>query len=406
MYCIYCSNGNQGDATVTTASSTEAQVSVQVTTSSIDDDVYSDVSDDSFGIHNSHPDNQSSHALPYEVAVFQGQSVSDGTQTLQPITDSKAAALQPYDEVDYSKHNQQYRDNQTCTQISDKHHMYDEVNYEAKGQSKLVVTETRDKEATAASELFDDMVYDVTLHAKSTKNVNEDHDTELTAPKKQKDQPTCKFDDEHVYDSADQFSKGQTATPPTNNGDKEKKRGEADGTNFYHSLEPSENGKFSNPNSHSMHVGHQRTIVQDDTNNQSGPTLYKCQFDDPMYDSTPHPGADLTVIANPKAELENDELVVQGNLGHQRTIVQDDTNSLAGDSDPTLYNCQFDDPMHDSNPHPGADLTVIANPKVELKNNELAVQGNLPNYGGDAETFPSMFDDPSYGECHAGPNKQ
>ena len=326
---------------MTIASSTEAQASVQVTKSSIDDDTNSVVSDDSLGIHNSRPDNQSSHALPYEVAIFHGQSVSDGTQILQPTTDSKAAALQPYDEVDYSKHNQQYRDNQTCTQISDKHHMYDEVNYEAKGQSKLVVTETRDKEATAASELFDDMVYDVTLHAKSTKNIDEDHDTELNAPKKQKDQH--RLDGEHVYDSADQFSKGQTATPPTNNGDKDNKSREADGTNFYHSLEPSGNGKFSSSDNHSMHIGHQRTIVQDDTNSQSGPTLYKCQFDDPMYDSTPYPGADLTVIANPKAELKNDE---------------------------------------------------------------LAAQSNLPNYEGDAETLPSMFDDPSYGECHTGPNKQ
>ena len=355
--------------------------------------------DDSF---DSYPDNQSSHhALPYEVAVFQGQSLSDGTQTLQPMTDSKAAALQPYDEVDYNNHNQQHRDSQPCTQISDEHHMYDEVNYEAKGQSKSIVSEIKDKKATTASELFDDIVYNVTLHAKSTKTVDEDHDTELNAPKKQKDQLTCKFNDEHVYESTDQFSKGQTATPPTTNGDKDNKRGEADGTNLYHSLESSENGKFSNPDSHSMPIGHEKTIAQD---SQSGPTQYKCQFDDPMYDSTPHPGADLTVIANPKAGLEN-ESVVQGNPDHQRTIVQDDTNSLSGDCDPKLYNCQFDDPMYDSNPHPGVDPTVIANPKVELKN-ELVVQENLPNYRGDAETLPSMFDDPTYGECHVGPNKQ
>ena len=294
--------------------------------------------DDSF---DSYPDNQSSHhALPYEVAVFQGQSLSDGTQTLQPMTDSKETALQQYDEVDYSNHNQQYRDSQPCTQISDEHHMYDEVNYEAKGQSKSIVSEIKDKKATTASELFDDIVYNVTLQAKSTKTVDEDHDTELNAPKKQKDQPTCKFDDEHVYESADQFSKGQTATPPTTNGDKDNKSEEADGTNLYHSLEPSENRKFSNPDSHSMPIDHKKTIAQD---SQSGPTLYKCQFDDPMYDSTPHPGPDLTVIANPKVELKNDEVVVQ---------------------------------------------------KI------------LPNYRGDAETLPSMFDDPTYGECHVGPNKQ
>ena len=325
-----------------TASSTEAQASIQVTRSSEDDDAYSVVSDDSFGLHNSHPDNQSAqyHALPYEVAVFQGQSVSDGTQTLQPTTDSKAAALQPYDEVDYSNHNQQHRDSQSCAQISDEHHMYDEVNYEAKGKNKSIVSEIKDKKATNASELFDDIVYNVTLHAKSTKNVDEDHDTKLNVPKKQKDQPTCKFDDEHVYESADQFSKGQIATPPTSNGDKYNKSGEPDGTNFYHSLEPSENGKFSNPDSHSMPIDHEKTIAQD---SQSGPTLYKCQFDDPMYDS---------------------------------------------------------------NPHPGVDLAVTANQKVELKNNEVVMQKSLPNYRGDAETLPSIFDDPTYGECHVAPNKQ
>jgi hypothetical protein len=85
-------NCSTGDAT---ASSTDAQASVQVTRSSTDDDIYSVVSDDSIGLHSSRPDNQSSHALPYEVAVFQGQSLSDGTQTLQHKTDSKAAAALP-----------------------------------------------------------------------------------------------------------------------------------------------------------------------------------------------------------------------------------------------------------------------------------------------------------------------
>ena len=97
------------------------------------------------------------------------------------------------------------------------------------------MSEIKDNKATTASELFDDIVYNVTLHAKSTKNVDKDHDTELNAPKKQ-DQPTCKFDDEHVYESADQFSKGQTATPPTTNGDKDNKSEEADGTNLHQKL--------------------------------------------------------------------------------------------------------------------------------------------------------------------------
>ena len=146
MYYTCCSTRNQSDATVIIAPSTEVQGSAQVVRSHTRDDIYSVVSDDSFGIRNSCPDNQSSHALPYEVAIFQGQSLSDGTQTLQPMTDSKAAAaLQPYDEVDYSNHNQPYSDSQNCTQVSDEHHMYDEVNYEAKGQSKSIVSEIKDK---------------------------------------------------------------------------------------------------------------------------------------------------------------------------------------------------------------------------------------------------------------------
>jgi hypothetical protein len=274
---------------VTIISSIEAQASVQVTTSSIDDDIYSIVSDDdSIGLQSSRPDNQSSHALPYEVAVFEGQSLSDSIQILQHKIDSKtAAALQPYDEADYSNHNEQHRDGQTCTQVSDEHHMYEEVTHEAKGQSKpivSVVSETRegnDKEATTASELFDDMVYDVTFHVKSTTNMGEDHTAEPTATKKRKDQP--RFDDEHVYDSANQLSKGQIAAPLKTNGDNDNTNRKAGGTtHIYHSLEQSENEKFSNPESHSIPIGHHGTIVQE--------TKTDMPHEQPQYNTLQHGG--------------------------------------------------------------------------------------------------------------------
>jgi disulfide oxidoreductase YuzD len=333
---------------VTIASSSEIQASLQVTRSSMDDDIYSVVSDDSIGLQNSCPDNQPSHALPYEIAVFQGESLSDGTQTLQHMTDSKiAAALQPYDEMDYNNHNQQHRDSQTCTQMSDKHHMYEEVTHEAKGQSKSkvsVLSETRggnDKEANTASELFDDMVYEVTFHAKPTTNRDEDHYTEPIAPKKQRDQPI--FDDEHVYDSANQLSKGQAATSPTNNGNNDNTNGGADGSKHtYHSLEQSENRKFS---SHSIPIGHEKIIVQE-TNSQSG-DYDSTLFDDPMYDSHPHPGADLTVIATPNStksdvtELKDDELSTQGNP----ELSQNYRGSADVENFPSVYN-MFDDPIY------------------------------------------------------------
>jgi disulfide oxidoreductase YuzD len=345
---MYCSTGNHGQsdaAVICIASSSEAQASVHVTRSSIDDDIYSVVSDDSIGLQNSRPDNQSSHALPYEIAVFQGQSLSDGTQILQHKIDSKtAAALQPYDEVDYSNHNEQHRDGQTCTQISDEHYMYEEVTHEAKGQSKSIVSlvsETRegnDKEATTASELFDDMVYDVTFHVKSTTNMGEDHTAEPTATKKRKDQP--RFDDEHVYDSANQLSKGQTVTPPINN---DNTNGEADGSKHtYHSLEQSENGKFS---SHSVPIDHEKTIVQE-TNSQSG-DCDSTLFDDPMYDSNPQPGADLTVTATPSStksdvtELKDDELSAQGNP----ELPQNYRGSGNAENLPSVYD-MFDDPTY------------------------------------------------------------
>jgi hypothetical protein len=170
--------------------------------------------------------------------------------------------------------------------------------------------------------------------------MGEDHTAEPTAIKKQKDQPI--FDDEHVYDSTNQLSKGQTVTPPINNGNNDYINGEADGSKHtYHSLEQSENGNFSNPESHSISTGHQRTICQEDANSLSGdcdPTLYNCQFDDPMYESTPHPRADQTVTAA-KSELKDDELATPGNPELPVNHGEDAKNL------PSVYD-MFDDPIY------------------------------------------------------------
>ena len=394
---MHCSTENQDDVTATT-SLTDALASVQdIATRSTEDDIYSVVSDhsiDDLGLHTSCPDNQTPHALPYEVAVFQGQSLSDDTQALQYTTDSKAV-LQPYDEVDHNKQNQQYRENQTFPHINDEHHMYDEVKHEAKvGQRKLImsaVNDTRERESITASELFDDMVYEgrnVTLHAMCNTSMDGYDYAEPTATKKQRDQFRFAIHDEHLYDSVDQLRKGQMATLTTNSGDNDNINGEPDGTkHIYHSLETGTHGRVTNPESYNMPIGYQSTTLQD-INSQSGdcdPTLYNCQFDDPMYESNPHPGGDLKVIATPSSmkadvtELQEDELTMQGN---PELLI-----NYSGDAE---NYCNTDTPQH-------TDLASESN-TITMESQDKADRNLASIY--------DMFDDPTYGVCHTGSNKK
>ena len=314
-------------------------------------------------------DNETSHALPYEVAVFQGQTLSDDAQTQLHMTDSKPA-LQLYDEVDYNKYNQQHRKSQACNQINDEHHMYDEVNHEAKeGQTSI---EGNNQEAITALELFDDMVY-----AKSATNMkfSEDDYSEPTAPKKQKDRP--RFDDEHLYDSADHnnMSKGQTPTPTTASvkSNSTKFKGKADGTkqHTYHSLKSPET-----------------TSPNDMPNRQSGdydPTVYNCRFDDPMYESNPHPGADLTAIVSPSSTKAKSDVIE----------LQDDKSAICMQGKPLNYSVDaesFADTPQLSDACTSKDNHVIMD-------NQDKADRNL------ASTY-DVFDDSTYGVCHAGLNKK
>ena len=132
------------------------------------EDIHSVVSDNSIGgleLHSSYPDKQASHALPYEVAVFRGQSLFDDTQTLQYTTDSKAA-LQSYDEVDHNKHNQQYQESQSSNQIEskDENHVYDDTNHKAKeGQSKSTNTLNKTEGSKNAATNTEPISYAVTV---------------------------------------------------------------------------------------------------------------------------------------------------------------------------------------------------------------------------------------------------
>ena len=104
----------------------QATVTIQATT---EDNIYSIVSDDSFGSGNSScMDAQQAqcHALPYEIAVFHNHNQAVDTQRpQQDISGSKLVSKS--NTSDNNKHNQQYRENQ-----HDDHHVYDEVQHELK----------------------------------------------------------------------------------------------------------------------------------------------------------------------------------------------------------------------------------------------------------------------------------
>ena len=358
-----------------------------------EDDIYSVVSGNSNGgveLHNIFSSDQSLHALPYETAVFQGQTLSDNAQMLQDKTDSKVA-LYPYDQVDHNKHNQEHclREHQMWTQANDEYHMYDEVKHEVKeGQSKSVENETRGGNDKESTKLFDDMVYEernVTVHAKSTTNMNADDYAEPTAPKKQKDQP--RFDDEHLYDSTDHnMSKGQIPTVSVES-DSTKFKGEADGAKHtYRSLESPETGEFASPNNYIL-IGHQRTALQD-TNKRSGdydPSVYNCQFDDPMYESNPHPGADLTAIVSPSSTKAESDVIE----------LQDDKSATCMQGKPLNYSVDaesFVDTPQLSDVYASKDNHVIMDSQDKADRNL-------------ASTY-DVFDDATYGVCHAGVNKK
>ena len=413
----YCSIGNRGDATVTVGSSIDAKATVQSTTEG--DDIYSVVSDNSIGdlgLHSSCQDNQSTHALPYEVAVFHGQSLPDDAQNLQYATDPKAA-LKPCDESDQNKHNQRYRENQMSdqTKFNDEHHVYDEVNHETKvkGQNNSIISvanetachrDGNDKELVTDSELFDDMVYSMhplqtigtsraaqqiktntdsmsqqnskgrNVYAKSATNMNEDDYAESAAIKKQKGQ--VRFNDEHLYDSADQLSKSQTATLTTIRGDNNNTKFNAEADETKHSQESPETGSQVNPE---MPTGHLSTTVQD-INSQSAdcdPTLYNCQFDDPMYESTPHSGANLKAAAT-KNSMKADVIEPQEESMQSNTEL---VRNYSGDVE-----SYGDAPQH-SDP---TDLVPMDN-HVTADSQDEADRKLTSIY--------DMFDDPTYGVC-------
>ena len=418
--------GYQGDAIVIVGSSiTDVQATAQITRSTEEDDIYSVVGDtcSSIGdleLHNSCQDFQSIHASPYEVAVFHSQNLPDDVQNLQNMTDPKAA-LRPHDESDQSKHNQQYREYQSSDQRNDEYHIYDEVNHEAKvkGQNNSIISvanetachrDGNDKELATDSELFDDMVYSThplqtvgtsratqllktnsnsisqqnskgrNVYAKSATNMNEDDYAESAAIKKQKGQ--VRFDDEHLYDSANQLSKSQTAPLTTISGDNDNTKFNAEADETKYSQESPETGSQVNPE---MPTGHLSTTVQD-INSQSAdcdPTLYNCQFDDPMYESTPHPGANLKAAAT-KNSMKADVIEPQEESMQSNTEL---VRNYSGDVE------NYGDAPQHSDP---TDLVPMDN-HVTADSQDEADRKLTSIY--------DMFDDPTYGECHAGSNK-
>ena len=66
------------------------------------------------------------HALSYEVAVFNDQSLSVTQMKQYTLSTDSRLTLEPYDEVDEDNHNQlrYYRDNESSSQRNGESHLY------------------------------------------------------------------------------------------------------------------------------------------------------------------------------------------------------------------------------------------------------------------------------------------
>ena len=100
--------------------------------------MYGVVSDSNDGLSSSCPDNQPSSAMPYEVAVFHGQSRYASGDIHQFTEIDSKSDLKPCDERDVDVHNPQDRENESILiHRIDEHHLYDEVKHKEKNCSKV-----------------------------------------------------------------------------------------------------------------------------------------------------------------------------------------------------------------------------------------------------------------------------
>ena len=331
----------------------------------------------------------------YEIAVFHS-----------PNHTQQESVLRQGDEMEGSE---ECRGSHNSTHEFDEHHVYDEVKHKAKIDN--YTAGRTDSEKTADLELFDDMVHsshpshdtNSELDTKLSRthleidiirnnhmdvgggiktSIGQDENTEPVVAKKQTEEMRCS--DEHLYDSADQMDKGQTRKPAalTRIGQDNHKctNREADGIKHVH--QSPETGSQVNPE---MLIGHLSTTVQD-INSQSAdcdPTLYNCQFDDPMYESTPHSGANLKAAAT-KNSMKADVIEPQEESMQSNTEL---VRNYSGDVE-----SYGDAPQH-SDP---TDLVPMDN-HVTADSQDEADRKLTSIY--------DMFDDPTYGECHAGSNK-
>ena len=383
--CLLYSNESQGETTA--GLTNEAQPTIQATTDK--GDIYSVISDNSIGGHISHPDSPSAHALPYKVAVFHG---SVDTQMPQHTTDA-GSALQPCDEVDQD--DQQYRENQSSSQRNDENHLYDEVKREAKEKQSNSMVSAVDKETAyhresnikgqaADVELFDDVMYSshpsqnvATVSLRATQQLSIDMvNTEATLRKDSEGRSVAfhtelvkfntkedEFDyaqpvvttgqlvnDEHLYDNADQLTKGQTKK--------------------------------------------QATLLNQSADIDCDPILHNCQFDDPMYESNPQLLANLQVITTPSS-MKVDPTSVDTD------VTESQENGLTTQDNPQLLL------HHDGEAENYADAPQYSDPTdLESVGNTTDVLDNQDKGEANLASIYNIFDDPTYGVGHTGSNRQ
>ena len=375
---------------------------VQTTTQEpiTEDDIYSIVSGDSFeGVNSPNLDTQQMHALPYEIAVLHDQNQAIDVQNpRENITDSKSA-LKPGASND--KHSSQYRENQF---ESDECHIYDKVQHELQeqSQSSVKVLPLVNDHAGDDSELFDDVVYSSHL----SQSYNTKHSVQ---------QPDAEMRNQQMNVPEGSILP-QTLTKLT------RERSE------YESAETVETKDYNKQQSYSdEHIY--------DSVNQLSQGQMKLQDVQPvtseMFNSLTQGKADKK--EHVCRTLESQE------SSHGEEI--DPRSHTQANHSPIQYNCQFDDPMYESNIQPKAATSqssikaglVVDTDLIEVQENGSTTQDNPDfalNYDGDPENFTDipqhiyptelvpmvtmdnqdvadrnltsiydMFDDPTYGVC-------
>ena len=205
-----------------------------------------------------------------------------------------------------------------------------------------------------------------------------------------------KYDGDHLYDSADRLSHRQTSIQVisiTNSEKSNSTNGGADSTKCaYHDLETPE----KSPDGHNMPLAHLSTTVQDTTQTTDcDSALYKCQFDDPIYESNPQLLANLKVITT-QSSMTADPFSV---------VTESQENGLTTQDNPELLLHHNGEADGDAENY--ADAPQYSDPTdLESVDNTTGVLDNQDKGDANLASIYDIFDDPTYGAGHTGSNRQ